>query len=62
LALVVGPRQDALLLPRPKIPYQVLPDLVADLRAIYPDEYGFLARYTDLNQPVFYGPRFRNRP
>lgn len=42
--------------------YQVPPDLVADLRAVYPDEYGFLARYTDLSQPVFYGPRFRNRP
>lgn len=41
--------------------YQVPPGLVADLPGIYPAEYEFLARYTDLDQPVFYGPRFRGR-
>jgi hypothetical protein len=35
-------------------------ELVADLATLYPDEIGTLAHYTDLDRPVFYGPRFRN--
>ncbi|WP_327354386.1 ferritin-like domain-containing protein [Streptomyces sp. NBC_01304] len=34
--------------------------LIDDLPRLYPAEYGFLHTYTDLDQPVFYGPRFRN--
>ncbi|MBF9070773.1 ferritin-like protein [Streptacidiphilus fuscans] len=34
--------------------------LVDDLPRLYPTEFGFLRTYTDLDQPVFYGPRFRN--
>jgi Ferritin-like len=41
-------------------PMQVPPASVAQLEALYPDEYDALAQYTDLDQPVFYGPRFRN--
>ncbi|MFJ5230906.1 ferritin-like protein [Kitasatospora sp. NPDC088391] len=39
---------------------EVPADLVADLPRIYPTEYGHLRAYTDLDRPVFYGPRFRN--
>jgi hypothetical protein len=35
-------------------------DLVQNLSGLYPTEFGFLRTYTDLDQPVFYGPRFRN--
>jgi hypothetical protein len=40
--------------------YQVPQELVAKLQEFYPDEYSDIAVYTDLNQPVLYGPRFRN--
>jgi hypothetical protein len=40
--------------------YQVPESVVAQLKTLYPDDYADLAAYTDLDQPVFYGPRFRN--
>jgi hypothetical protein len=40
--------------------HQVPPRLIDRLPELYPDEHQFLARYTDLSKPVFYGPRFRN--
>jgi hypothetical protein len=40
--------------------YEVPPGVVAQLKTLYPDEYDDLAAYTDLTQPVMYGPRFRN--
>ncbi|MDX2596260.1 MULTISPECIES: ferritin-like domain-containing protein [Streptomyces] len=39
---------------------QIPPALVDDLPRLYPAEFGFLHQYTDLDRPVFYGPRFRN--
>jgi hypothetical protein len=39
---------------------EIPPAIIADLAELYPTEFAFLARYTDLNKPVFYGPRFRN--
>ncbi|MFH8774342.1 ferritin-like protein [Streptomyces sp. NPDC017958] len=39
---------------------QIPPALVDDLPRLYPAEFGFLHSYTDLDRPVFYGPRFRN--
>lgn len=42
--------------------HEIPPDIVTRLSEIYPAEYGFLAKYTDLGQPVFYGPRFLNVP
>lgn len=39
---------------------QVPQSAIAQLQALYPDQYADLAVYTDLNAPVFYGPRFRN--
>jgi hypothetical protein len=39
---------------------QVPADVIADLISLYPAEHADLATYTDLEQPVFYGPRFRN--
>lgn len=42
--------------------HQIPPDIVARLADLYPTECGFLAQYTDLGQPVFYGPRFLNVP
>jgi Ferritin-like len=43
---------------------EVPPGAVAALGELYPEEHRELAAYTDLAQPVFYGPRFinRNRP
>lgn len=41
--------------------HQVPPDVVAALAELYPDEYTLLAEYTDLQRPVFYGPRFVNQ-
>lgn len=41
--------------------YHVPPPIVAELPRLYPDEYPFLSEYTDLDKPVFYGPRFRNQ-
>jgi Ferritin-like len=40
--------------------HQVPSDVVARIPALYPDESEYLAAYTDLDKPVFYGPRFRN--
>lgn len=41
--------------------HQVPDDLVAKLAEIYPeDEFAMMSIYTRLNEPVFYGPRFRN--
>ncbi|MCW2541989.1 MAG: ferritin-like family protein [Frankiales bacterium] len=34
--------------------------IVRRLDALYPEEYELLAQYTDLDRPVFYGPRFFN--
>lgn len=42
--------------------HQIPPDVVTRLAELYPAEYGFLAKYSDLGQPVFYGPRFLNVP
>ncbi|MFF8474950.1 ferritin-like protein [Streptomyces sp. NPDC015414] len=39
---------------------RIPPTLVDDLPRLYPAEFGFLHTYTDLDKPVFYGPRFRN--
>ena len=40
--------------------HQIPPEAVARLSELYPQEYGFLEKYTDLSEPVFYGPRFTN--
>ena len=40
--------------------FQVPENIIAKLKDLYPDEYTWLAKYTDLDQPVFYGPRFFN--
>lgn len=39
---------------------QVPPAAVARLAELYPQEFRALDHYTDLTQPVFYGPRFLN--
>jgi Ferritin-like len=39
---------------------QIPPAVVGRLDELYPDEHPALAAYTDLDAPVFYGPRFRN--
>ncbi|MFE3688759.1 ferritin-like protein [Streptomyces sp. NPDC059095] len=39
---------------------QVPQEAVSALEALYPREFKALERYTDLNKPVFYGPRFVN--
>jgi len=40
--------------------WQIPPAAIAKLPELYPGEFAFLAKYTDLKAPVFYGPRFRN--
>jgi hypothetical protein len=40
--------------------YQVPANLVSQLKTLYPNDYNDLAIYTDLDQPVFYAPRYRN--
>jgi hypothetical protein len=40
--------------------HQVPEQAVSRLEALYPTQYKALERYTDLSQPVFYGPRFVN--
>jgi hypothetical protein len=35
-------------------------EVVSRLGQIYPTEISLISLYTDLDQPVFYGPRFRN--
>jgi hypothetical protein len=39
---------------------EVSPEAIARLPELYPDEHDFLSTYTKLDEPVFYGPRFRN--
>jgi hypothetical protein len=40
--------------------HQIPADIVSQLSSLYPAEFEFLKKYTDLGQPVFYGPRFIN--
>lgn len=40
---------------------QIPPDVVDKLPELYPQEYEQMAALTDLEQPVFYGPRFVNQ-
>src|SRR5256886_9920915 len=40
--------------------HEVPAKLITQLPRLYPGEFDFLSTYTDLNQPVFYGPRFTN--
>jgi hypothetical protein len=41
--------------------HQVPSGLVTKLATIYPaDDFAMMSKYTRLNEPVFYGPRFRN--
>jgi hypothetical protein len=40
--------------------HQVPDAAVRDLENIYPEEFAALSTYTRLDEPVFYGPRFRN--
>jgi hypothetical protein len=42
------------------IRHEVPRSLVGKLQTLYPSEYQLLSTYTDLNAPVFYGPRFAN--
>jgi hypothetical protein len=40
---------------------QQIPDsIIQQLPSLYPDEFEFINKYTDLSKPVFYGPRFIN--
>jgi hypothetical protein len=39
---------------------QIPPEVVGGLAELYPEEHERMARYTDLDRPVFYGPRFHN--
>lgn len=41
--------------------HQVPDTLIAKLPELYPDEFELMAEYTDLDRPVYYGPRFQNR-
>lgn len=40
--------------------YQVPPSVITDLPRLYPEEFAFISSYTNLAEPVFYGPRFSN--
>jgi hypothetical protein len=40
--------------------HQIPPDVAKQIPALYGDEAKFLARYSDLDAPLFYGPRFFN--
>ncbi len=42
------------------VTHEIPSSLVARLAELYPDEHAELAAYTNLDTPVFYGPRFRN--
>jgi hypothetical protein len=42
------------------IRHQVPPSAIAMLAQLYPGEHRLLSAHTDLDQPVFYGPRFVN--
>ena len=39
---------------------QIPEAIIADLKNLYPDEWDDLNQYTDLSQPVYFGPRFLN--
>jgi hypothetical protein len=40
---------------------QQIPDsIIQQLPSLYPEEFEFINKYTDLSKPVFYGPRFIN--
>jgi len=40
--------------------HEVPPEIVAGLFQLYPTEFPLLKEFTDLDGPVFYGPRFHN--
>jgi ferritin-like protein len=40
--------------------HQVPDAAIQKLRTLYPDEFQMFSTYTRLDEPVFYGPRFRN--
>lgn len=40
--------------------YQIPVEIVVQLAGIYPAGHETLALYTDLSEPVYYGPRFVN--
>ena len=40
--------------------HQVPETAVAQLKSLYPDEFAWLAEFSDLNAPLYYGPRFSN--
>jgi hypothetical protein len=40
--------------------FQVPANVVGQLQQLYPDDYEMFATYTNLDEPVFYAPRFRN--
>jgi len=40
--------------------HQIPAEIIPQLPSLYPTEFEFLKTYTDLDQPVFYGPRFIN--
>jgi len=42
--------------------HQIPAEIIPQLPSLYPAEFEFLKTYTDLEQPVFYGPRFINAP
>lgn len=39
---------------------QIPEEIIADLFKLYPDEWNDLNQYTDLTEPVYFGPRFLN--
>jgi Ferritin-like len=39
---------------------QIPADVIKKLENLYPTEYASMQKYTNLNEPVFYGPRFFN--
>lgn len=41
--------------------YEIPKDLIEDLETLYPQEYHYLSKYTDLSAPVYFGPRFINQ-
>jgi hypothetical protein len=40
--------------------HRVPDEVVRRLEQLYPDEYELMAKYTNLDAPVYYGPRFVN--
>ncbi len=39
---------------------QIPEEIIANLFSLYPDEWNDMNQYTDLTQPVYFGPRFLN--